>query len=159
MSDHQTPDPSTQPVIPDLRQAARDRQSVLLAVVGGLGGAIVSTGVWVLVFALTGFNTFLFAFLVGIVVGLSTWALGRGCSPSYGLIGAALAIGSTMLAYVLIVQMIQATNAQTPFFTQLTSQSPVAWFQAYFQGSFVPLHLFAYIIAGLEGYSLAFRKV
>lgn len=158
MSD-QPPEAPSEPVIPDLRQAALRRQSLTKSLVGGVIGFTASVSLWVLVYAMTGFNSFLFGFVVGIIVGLCVWALGRGCTPAFGLIGAAFAIGATLTSYVLVVQIIEANSLQTPIFQHLFSQQPGAWFDLYFKQYFVPFHLFAYIIAGLEGFSLAFRRV
>ena len=153
------PETRVETAIPDLRAAALRRQSVVMSLVGGVIGLVVSSGAWVLIVALTGFNTILYAFVAGIVVGLCVWALGRGCTPAFGLIGAAFALGATLISYVIVVQIYQANAAQTPLFTHMSSQSPVDWFTVYFQQYLSPLHFLAYAIAGLEGYSLSFRKV
>lgn len=147
------------PVIPDLDQAAKERQSLLLAIIGGSGGMVLTAGLWALVYALTGVHTFLFAFLTGIIVSVCVRALGRGCTPVYGLVGAIFALAATLIAYVIVAQVHQATSLQTPWLKHLMSQSPVDWFQTYFQAYLVPRHGFAYILAGLLGYSGAFRRL
>jgi len=143
----------------DPREAMLERQRFGLAIVGGVIGVIVMTGAWVGVYLSTAFHSFLLALVLGIVVGLIVRVMGRGCTPAFGVIGGVAAVLGTFLSYVLVVQAMLASNAGVSLIDQLTSQSAIAPFSTYLGQYAVPFHLFAYVIAGLEGFSLSYRRV
>ena len=143
-----------------LRRALESRQNVLLAVVGGLIGAVVGAAAWAVVTVLTEFQIGFMAVGVGWLVGQLTWRFGRGLSPSYGAVGAVFAVLGCLVGNVLsachFASQIPELEAT---FWQLAGSFNFGLYWELIKITFSPIDVLFYLIALYEGWRFSFRNL
>jgi hypothetical protein len=71
-----------------LLQQIRNNQNLSMALVGGLGAAILGSVVWAVITSLTNYQIGFMAIGVGFLVGYAVRRMGQGVDPSFGYVGA-----------------------------------------------------------------------
>ncbi len=86
------------------------------AVVGAATSGLIACIAWAWFGIASGFQATLFAsvipLLLGAFIGWSTWILGRGLNPKFGLVAGTAALASSLVAMILIYTYTQATHEQ-----------------------------------------------
>jgi hypothetical protein len=131
----------------------RSRQNFGLAVVAGLGAAIVGAVLWAVVVYVTNYEIGLIAVAVGAVVGLAVRQTGQGADQKFGILGAACAALGWGLGTVLGDVALAAGQLGLPFGETLTTVDLMALVSTLAS----PMDLLFLGIAVFEGYKLSFR--
>jgi hypothetical protein len=136
------------------------RPSFSLAFLGGLIAAAVGAMAWTLITAATNYQIGWMAVAMGFLVGGTVRMLGRGADPSFGYLGATLAVfgclvGNLLSACTLIAgQQSLSTSAVLAHVCRNPALIPAAMI-----ATFRSLDLLFYGIALYEGYRFSFRRV
>ena len=131
--------------------------NLVLATVAGLAAALVGAVLWAALVGATHVKIGYAAIGVGFLVGWTMRAAGKGHTPTFGYVGALLALLGCVVGDVLTDCMAVAGQSNHPMldiFTHLTPSIAVAILQAGFR----PLDGLFYIIAAMAGYRNAFYK-
>jgi len=127
-----------------------------LAIVAGVVAALIGAALWAVITVTTGYQIGFMAIGVGFLVGLSVGRLGKGTTPAYGILGAALSLAGCVVGNVLAITGFIAQNESQPFFVVL-SQLNIPAIPSILIETFSPIDLVFYAIAVYEGYKLSFR--
>ena len=133
-------------------------QNLPMGIAAGAVAALVSAALWAVVTITTGYTFGLFALGVGILVGLSVRAAGKGVTTPFGVAGAVLALAGSLLGDYGAAAHLRANFLGVSYLDYVSNLSAAeigklvsAWFS--------PLDLLFYAIATYEGYQLSFRQV
>ncbi len=136
----------------------RQRQNLVLGIVGGLTASIAGAAIWAAVTVVTGFQIGWMAVGVGFLAGGAVRFLGRGIDASFGYAGAALSLFGCLLGNFLSLCAIVAQEEGIGLFTALTHLNPAGIPEA-MVATFHPMDLLFYGIAVYEGYRFSFRRL
>jgi hypothetical protein len=153
-----------EPIDPEsIKESLNDlsaRQTLLGGIGGGFISAIVGAVIWAAVTVVTGYQIGWMAVGVGFLVGLGVRKYGRGITPVYGAIGAALSLFGCLLGNVLTLGGWHAQQQGLPLIeTELALLSnPVGLGQLLIK-TFHPMDILFYGIAVYEGYKFSFHEI
>lgn len=142
---------------PSLVVAAPEPGNLVLAGVAGLIAALVGAVLWALLASMTHLKIGYAAVGVGYLVGLAMRSAGKGRSPVFGYVGAALALLGCVVGDLLSDCSILATHYGKPLTDVLTALTPSSAFEL-LQAGFRPLDALFYVLAAMAGYRNAFIK-
>lgn len=146
-----------------LEQAMRDiksKQSVVLALLGGVTAMVVSAILWALLTYATGYQIGFMAIGVGIAVGYIVRICGSGVTPVFGIIGAALALLGCVLGNILTaaIAISQFEDVAIPVVLLGMAASPGLVVE-FMKETFSPIDLLFYALAIWEGYKFSIREI
>ncbi len=154
--------PQTPPIDPVRLEYAlqllRSEQNLVLGVVGGAVAAAVGAAGWAAVAAATGYQLGIVAVAIGLLVGWTVRALGKGVDRQFGVAGGILALGGCVLGNLLAVCAIVAAQEGLPL-REVLDRLDAASAGRLLAASFRPGDLVFYAIAVYEGYRLSFRQL
>jgi hypothetical protein len=135
------------------------QNNVPLAILAGLAAAVVSAGIWAAVTVATKFQIGWMAVGVGFLVGYAVRWGGKGTTPVFGVIGAALALLGCLLGNLLSTCGFAANEYELSFWTVLwrvvANPSVIG---ELFKATFQPMDLLFYGIAVYEGFRFSVRS-
>lgn len=138
----------------------KSKQSLMLAVLGGLAASIVAAIIWGIISYATGYQIGFMAIGVGFLVGYAVKYSGKGITMPFGIVGAALALLGCMLGNLfmatIILSRLEDSSVLVVFIALLTSPAIVV---ELFKETFSPIDLLFYAIAIYEGYRLSFYEL
>ncbi|MBN2223186.1 MAG: zinc-ribbon domain-containing protein [Deltaproteobacteria bacterium] len=134
--------------------------SVVRAVMGGGGAAVVGAMIWAFITVMTSFQIGWMAIGVGVVVGFAVKFFGRGTDQTFGFIGAGLAlfgcaIGNLMSACAFISTDPRNAGFMSVLFDALGNPGTAVRIMA---GVFHPMDVLFYVLAVSTGYKVALRS-
>jgi len=144
------------PLVPD----RQPKQSLSMALVGGLAAAVVGAMVWAVITVATNYQIGWMAVGVGFLVGGAVRTLGRGSDKSFGYLGATMSVFGCLLGNLLsICAIVAGQEGLSPLAVVAHVGSHPAVIPAALLATFRPLDLLFYAIAIYEGYRFSFRQV
>ena len=161
-----TPDSETQTTeidptkLEQLMNSIKSRQSLSMAVLGGLIASIVAALLWAIITYATKFQIGFMAIGVGFLVGYAVNYFGKGITTTFGIIGAAFSLFGCILGNILTTIIAVSFQEGVPFsailMAFLTNPAIVA---EILKETFSPIDLLFYGIAVYEGYKFSFRQI
>jgi hypothetical protein len=133
-------------------------QNLSLAIIGGLGVAIVSAFIWALITYYTKYQIGYMAIAVGAAVGFTVRFLGKGLTPLFGIIGAGFALFGCLLGNLFSQVGFLADSYSVSYVTIFSWLDPVV-LKGIFTGSFNAMDLLFYGLAIYEGFRFSFRSI
>lgn len=130
------------------------RNSIPMAVVGGLVTSILGAAVWAGITLATGYQIGWIAVGVGFLVGVGVRMLGQGETVTFGAIGAGFALFGCVLGNLFSGIGFIAGEEEISFFTALSNFDYTASF-ALLGAMFSAIDLLFYGIAGYEGFKFS----
>ena len=127
------------------------RNSLPLALIGGLISALIGAAIWTAVTLSTGYQIGWMAVGVGFLVGFAVRIFGQGSEPVFGVIGAIFALLGCVLGNLFSGIGFIAQEFDVEFFDALTSFDYSASFELLSE-MFSPMDLLFYGIAIYEGF-------
>ncbi|MBC5811026.1 MAG: hypothetical protein GIW95_09300 [Candidatus Eremiobacteraeota bacterium] len=150
----------------DARQAALERlllkiraeQNLLLAVLGGLAGAVISAVGWAAITAATHFQIGYMALAVGFIVGYLVRMLGRGIDRPFRIVGALFAVLGCAAGNIGATAVAAASAAHVPLTAIIAHLNPrMAWLLL--TADFNPMDILFYGFAVYTGYKYSLRTL
>lgn len=136
------------------------QQSLFMGILGGVGAAVVCAAVWAGVTVATKFQIGWMAVGLGVAVGFTVRALGKGVTKTFGVAGAILALAGCLLGNLLSACGFLAMEESLPYLrVVLASLLHPGLALKLLKAMFSPMDLLFYGIAALEGYKLSFREI
>jgi hypothetical protein len=145
---------TTQQTIPVA--AIRAQQNIGLAVVAGLGAALICAIIWAVITVITKMELGLIAVALGYIVGQAVRAAGKGIDQQFGVVGAACALLGCVLGNVLSALAFYAQGNGLDFSGLMAQLSPDLVVRTS-SASFQAMDIVFYGIAIYEGYRFSFR--
>jgi hypothetical protein len=136
----------------------RSEQRLVAGFAAGSAAALVSAAIWAAITVATEYQIGWMAVGVGVLVGLAVRRAGRGVEPTFGVLGAALALVGCVLGNVLAGVGFISTQMDLPFF-ELLARLDFEVVRELLVATFSPMDLLFYGIAVFEGYRLSFSKL
>ncbi|EAY26713.1 hypothetical protein [Microscilla marina] len=136
----------------------KQEQNFLMGLLAGFGASLLGAALWATIVAFTGINFGLMALLVGAMVGFAVQKAGKGLGIKFGIAGAVLAAFGCFTGNILGIFAYMAYQLDTNLFS-LLSKVPISFVLKIYFNEIGPISIILYIIAIVEGYKLAFRKV
>jgi hypothetical protein len=136
----------------------RSEQNLVGGLAAGAVAALVGAVVWAVVTDASGYQIGWMAIGVGFLVGYAVKLVGKGIDPSFGYMGAALALVGCVLGNALAVLGIVA-DQQHLAYGELAARLNPSIVVNLMSATFSPMDLLFYGIALYEGYKLSFRQV
>ncbi|EKD83404.1 MAG: hypothetical protein ACD_39C00698G0001 [uncultured bacterium] len=136
------------------------QQNLPLGLIAGMAAAVIGAIIWAAVTVITKYQIGWLAIGLGALVGLTVGKFGKGIHPTYGVLGAVLALASCILGNLLSVCGFLAQQEAVSFFevaSSLITQPSAAW--TVLKATFDPRDLLFYGIAMYAGYTYAFRQI
>jgi hypothetical protein len=127
-----------------------------MAVLGGLGGAVVGAGLWAVVTVVTQMELGIMAIAVGFIVGYAVRELGKGREQKFGILGAVCGLIGCVLGNLLSAIGVYAQARGIGFFDVLGGLN-MDFLSRLMSVFFSPMDLLFYAIAVYEGYKFSFR--
>jgi hypothetical protein len=134
------------------------RQSIPMAVIGGLLAAVVGALIWAVITVVTSYQIGWMAVGIGFAVGGAIRMLGHGLDKSFGYLGAILSLFGCLLGNFLSICMVIATQEGLSPLMVVTHIDP-AVIPSLLIATFHPLDPLFYGIAMYEGYRFSYRRV
>ena len=134
------------------------RQNLAMGIVAGLVAAIVGGVLWAVITVATNFQIGFMAVGVGFLVGYAIRVAGKGLSPTFGYVGAILALFGCLLGNYLTIIGFVAKDADMGVFELLTLIPVDVVIDAMIE-NFSAIDLLFYGIAIYEGYKLSFTDL
>jgi hypothetical protein len=161
-----TPEDETQnagvdPVkLEQLMNDIKSKQSLSMAVLGGLIASLVGALLWAIITYVTHFQIGFMAVGVGFLVGFAVNFFGKGMTTPFGVVGAVFALFGCIFGNILTTIIAASLQEGIPFSTILlaflTNPTIVA---EILKETFSPIDLLFYAIAVYEGYRFSFRQI
>ena len=143
-----------------LMNSIKSRQSLSMAVLGGLIASIVAALLWAIITYATKFQIGFMAIGVGFLVGYAVNYFGKGITTTFGIVGAAFSLFGCILGNILTTIIAASLQEGVPFsailMAFLTNPAIVA---EILKETFSPIDLLFYGIAVYEGYKFSFRQI
>lgn len=138
----------------------KSKQSLPMAILGGLIASVVAAIIWGVVSYATGFQIGFMAIGVGFLVGYAVRFFGKGVTTPFGIVGAVLALlgcilGNLFMASIFLSRL-EGSSFLVVFFAFLTSPAIVL---EIFKETFSFMDLVFYAIAVYEGYRFSFYEL
>lgn len=144
--------------IEKLVAAQRARQSIGLAIVGGLLGALLGAAIWAGITAATHFQIGWMAVGVGVLVGFLVRILGKGVDITFGIIGAVFALVGCLLGNA-GADIITYANANDMSFMDALSEHSLSDIVALVRENSGWIDLLFYAIAVYEGFQFSINRI
>ena len=139
-----------------ITQQMRDNQNLSLAVLGGAGAAVVGAVIWAVITAVTHYQLGIMAIGVGFLVGFAVRILGRGITPTFGVIGAVLSLVGCAIGNFLASAAFYAEQEKISVFDVLKAVDFQTALDVMVQ-TFDPVDAVFYAIAVYYGYKNSFK--
>ena len=139
-------------------ESLRGEQNLQMAILGGLGAAIISAMIWAMVTVSTGYQIGLMSIAVGFIVGYAVRYSGKGIDQHFGIIGAVLALFGCLLGNLLSLIGFIA-GAEGLGYMETLGLIDFGLLPEIFIETFEPMDLLFYGIAVYEGYKFSFRQI
>ena len=138
----------------------KSKQSLLLAVVGGLAASIVAAILWGLITYATNFQIGFMAIGVGFLVGYAVRFFGKGITPPFGIVGALFSLLGCVLGNLFMVTLLISHHENISFPTVLFAylSAPLILVEI-LKETFSFMDLIFYGIAVYEGYKFSFYQL
>lgn len=135
-------------------------QNLFMGVAGGFVAAIVAAVLWGVITYVTGYQIGFMAIGVGILVGLGVRYLGKGLTPTYGVIGAIFALFGCVLGNIMasVIAASQVEGSSFGFVLSAIASSPGLISEILVE-TFSPIDLLFYAIAVYQAYSFSIRTL
>ncbi len=131
-----------------------DSSNMVQGLLFGAAAAAIGAALWAVITVLTGYQIGFMAIGIGVLVGLAVRRFGRGSTPVFGIVGAALALTGCVAGNLLAVVGFIAQGQEAPFFATLGQVSlPLAMDLLIETAS--PIDFLFYAIAVYEGFKLS----
>lgn len=127
-----------------------------MAILGGLGGAVVGAGLWAVVTVVTQMELGVMAIAVGFTVGYAVRELGKGREQKFGILGAVCGLIGCVLGNVLSAVGIYAQARDVGFFDVLGGLN-MDLLSRLMSAFFSPMDLLFCAISVYEGYKFSLR--
>ncbi len=138
-------------------QIARDNQNLSLAMIGGVGAAVVGAVLWAVITAATDYQIGWMAIGVGFLVGYAMRMLGKGVDRIFGYAAAAIALAGCMAGNLLTVVIVVSRQDHIAIPTLLSRLTPSIAVDI-IKETFQPMDLLFYGLAVYEAYKISFTK-
>ena len=149
------PSPYSQP--PSFVTETPESGNLVLAAVVGLVAAFAGAILWALLVSVTHLKIGYAAIAIGYLVGFAMRTAGKGRSPVFGYIGAALALFGCIVGDLLTDCAIAAQQTNNSIFAVIGVLTPSLAIEALKEG-FGVLDILFYVLAAMAGYRNAFIK-
>jgi hypothetical protein len=126
-------------------------QNLPMGLVAGLAAAAVGAAVWALVTVLTEFQIGWMAVGVGFLVGWAVRLAGKGSTPVFGVVGAALALGGCLAGNLLTICIVGARQLNLSVTEMIARLTPALTRDLMWETS-GPIDLLFYALALYAGY-------
>lgn len=136
----------------------KQKQNLPIAIVSGMGAAIIGAILWAIISVSTGFQIGYMAIGVGYIVGFTIKKTGHGITQIYGILGALLSILGCLLGNFLTIIGFAANAENLGYVETLWSADYGLVFQLMLENS-SPIDLLFYGFAIFEGYKFSIVKV
>jgi hypothetical protein len=134
-----------------------DDQNLPMGFTAGLAAAAVGAGVWALITVLTNFQIGWMAVGVGFLVGWAVRVAGKGSTPTFGVLGAALALGGCLAGNLLTVCVVASRQFNLSVVGVVARLTPAVTLDL-MSKTFSPMDLLFYAIAVYEGYRFSILR-
>lgn len=134
------------------------RQSIALAILGGLIAASIGAALWAAITFYTYYQIGWMAVGVGLLSGILVRVMGQGSTPVYGVVGGLFALLGCVAGNLLALYAMIAHGAGEPLMNIVTSMSLSQAVQIFREG-FSYIDILFYGIAMYEGYRIAINEV
>ena len=136
------------------------KQSLGLAILGGLVASIIGAILWAIISYATGYKIGFVAIGVGFLVGFAVRFCGKGLTMPFGIVGALLALFGCVLGNFLMVVIVSSQVEGVALSTILgyVATSPGVILEV-MKETFSPMDLVFYAIAVYEGYRFSFYQL
>lgn len=146
-----------------LEQIMRDvksKQSLSLAILGGLAASIVAAIIWGLISFATGYQIGFMAIGVGFLVGYAVRYCGKGVTIPFGIVGAVLSLFGCLLGNLfmatIVLSRLEGSSFLVVFIAFLASPGIIV---ELYKETFSFMDLVFYAIAVYEGYRFSFYEL
>lgn len=138
----------------------KSKQSLSLAVLGGLIASILAALLWAVITYATKFQIGFMAIGVGFLVGFAVNFFGRGITTAFGVVGAAFSLFGCLLGNILTTIIAASFEEGVPFSAILTAfLTDPTIVGMILKETFSPIDLLFYAIAVYEGYRFSFYQI
>jgi FtsH-binding integral membrane protein len=139
---------------------ARSKQSMALALLGGLLASVVAAFIWALITYVTHYQIGFMAVGVGLLVGFAVKYFGNGMSSTYGVIGAVFALFGCLLGNILAAIIGASLSDGIPILAIVSAfvTSPGIVIEI-LKETFSPIDLLFYGLAVYEGFKFSVRHI
>lgn len=154
---------ASQPVLNEqqaamLMQTLHDEQNLVMGGLSGMVAAMAGAGIWAAVTIATEYQIGWMAVGIGFLVGYAVRLAGKGISPAYGAVSAALSLLGCAVGNVLTFAWFIA-SAEGMSFMGVVSQLNFAIVIGLLASTFEAMDVLFYGLAAYFGYKTAFRQV
>lgn len=143
-----------------LMNEIKSKQSLPMAILGGIISSIVAAVLWAIVTYATGYQIGFMAIGVGILVGFAVNFFGKGMTLPFGIVGAAFALFGCILGNILttiIAASFQEGIPASEIFAAFIAKPSITI--EIMKETFSPIDLLFYGIAIYEGYRFSLRQI
>ena len=143
-----------------LMNEIKSKQSLPMAILGGLIASLVAALLWAVITYVTHFQIGFMAIGVGFLVGFAVNYFGKGITTTFGIVGAAFSLFGCIFGNILTSIIAASLDAGIPFFAIATAflTNPTLIVEL-LKETFSPMDLLFYAIAVYEGYRFSFRQI
>ncbi len=154
-------DTAVDPVkLEQLMNEIKSRQSLSMAILGGLIASIVAAAIWAIITYVTKFQIGFMAIGVGFLVGFAVNYLGKGMTTTFGIVGAAFSLFGCVFGNILTTIIAASLQEGVPvsgiILAFLENPKLIA---EILKETFSPIDLLFYGIAVYEGYRFSIRQI
>lgn len=132
-------------------------QNLGLGLVGGAVGACIGAAIWAGITAITNFQIGWMAVGVGFLTGFGVRTLGKGISPTFGVIGAILSLAGCLLGNLLSICVVISRQEGMPMLDVVSALNPSLAVELV-KETFSVIDLLFYGIAVYQGYRFSILK-
>jgi hypothetical protein len=142
------------------QERIQEEQNFSLGIIAGGAAALIGAAIWAGISYATGSQFMWIAIGVAILVGWSVRQFGRGMDSIFGIVGAGLALASSLLGNFLSIIALVAQDTQTPLTEVLyyLLNNPAEGLELLI-GFFSPIDLLFYAFAAYYGYRYSIRQM
>ncbi len=141
-----------------LMQTLAEEQNLLMGVISGLLAALLGAGIWAGVSVATEYQIGWMAVGIGFLVGLAMRYGGKGITPVFGTVSAALSLFGCLVGNILTYTWFIA-DMEGMAFMEVVSQLNLAVVIGLLTSTFAVMDILFYGLAAYFGYKYAFRQV
>jgi hypothetical protein len=138
----------------------KSRQSLSMAILGGLIASLAAALLWALITYATKFQIGFMAIGVGFLVGYAVNYFGKGITTAFGIVGAVFSLFGCIFGNILTSIIAASLEARVPFSAIASAflENPTLVGEI-LKETFSPIDLLFYGIAVYEGYRFSFRQI
>lgn len=141
-----------------LLQTFAEEQNLLMGTVSGLLAALLGAGIWAAVSVATEYQIGWMAVGIGFLVGLAMRYTGKGMTPVFGTVSAALSLVGCLVGNIVTYTWFIA-DIEGMAFMEVASQMNLAVVIGLLTSTFAVMDILFYGLAAYFGYKYAFRQV